>query len=187
MVFDDFFDDPIRAKALIDMEEMTDELYSDGVVYPNIIRLPDSVRDEIGQKMQFAVGPGFREVLSFGRYSFIHTNPPHWAHSDYNIAQYLALIYLSHAPNPGWPGTVLLKHRVLGFESHPDNELRKDILLNEANSKDQWQVMFECPSKFNRAFLLNAAIIHAAGPAYGLTKTDGRLVISVFFNLEYPK
>ncbi len=184
MVFDDFFDDPRRAKALIDMQEMKDELYADGVTYPNIIRLPESIQDEISQKMQFIVGPAFREVLSFGRYSFENTEPPHWAHSDHNIAGYLGLIYLSHPPSTDrGVGTYLLRHKAFEFETHPAHEFYKEILLGGANHKDEWEITFECPGRYNRIFLLNSEFIHAAGDAYGTDKDDGRLVLSVFFNL----
>jgi hypothetical protein len=44
-------------------------------------------------------------------------------------------------------------------------------------------VTFECPAKFNRCFILDASLIHAALGEYGETKEDGRLVISVFFNV----
>lgn len=185
MIFDDFFKEPKRARALINQMEMRDEKYKDGVTYPNISRLPESVLDEIYTNMQFIVGPAFTPVLSFARYSFKGGNPPHWAHSDRNIAQFLGLIYLNEDAEAQRLGTCTLRHKELGFESHPDGEFERDILIGHANKRDMWEVTFECPAKFNRCLILNADLIHAAMGEHGSTKADGRLVVSCFFNLVY--
>lgn len=180
MIFDDFFKDPMRIKALINMEPMRDEKYVDGVTYPNITRLPQSVHQELHDNLTTIFGPQLQEVLSFARYSFKGVTPPHWAHSDREIAQFLGLIYLSEAPEDG---TAVVRHKELNFETHPHDELRKDILLAHANKRDEWEVTFMCPARFNRLFILNAELVHAAMAEYGSTKEDGRLVISTFFNV----
>jgi hypothetical protein len=183
MIFDDFFEDPKRAKALINMQAMKDVEYSDGVVYPNIAMLPESVAEEIHSKLKKIFGPGVQEVLSFARYSFAKSMPPHWAHSDRNIAQFLALIYLNEDKDREYAGTSCLRHIDLGMEEHPKTEFQKQILLSHADIRSEWEVVYTCPAKWNRLFVLNANLIHAAMGRYGETKEDGRLVISVFFNL----
>lgn len=153
----------------------------DGVTYPNIAMLPDSVGFEIEEKLRTIFGPTYKTVLTFARYSLANGTPPHWAHSDFNIAQFLGLIYLNEGKHGH--GTVTLKHRELGFERHPESELEKEVLLSHANKKDEWDVNFYCPAKFNRLFILDAALIHAAMSGYGDNRQDGRLVVSVFFNV----
>lgn len=187
MIFDDFFEDPRRTKALINAEDMFDAKYTDGVTYPNIAKIPESVALEIHSGMQAVVGPGYKPVLSFARYSFQNTKPPHWAHSDRNIAQFLGLIYLSENEGIGESGgTVLLRHKEYKFESHPDVDFHKQILIHHANVKEAWTEEFYCPARFNRLLILNASLIHAAVGAYGSGREDGRLVVSVFFNLGTP-
>lgn len=181
LIYDDFFDEPKRAKALINAQEMRDIPYQDGVTYPNIAMLPASVEEEIELKLRGIFGPGFQKVISFARYSFKNVTPPHWAHSDFNIAQFLGMIYLNEGKEPF--GTATLRHRELGFEYHPESEFQKSILLGHANKKDEWEVTFQCPAKFNRLFILDAALVHAAMGEYGETKDDGRLVVSIFFNV----
>jgi len=184
MIFDDFFEDPRRAKALINMQDMADVKYDDGVVYPNIARLPASVEEEIvGNLASVIGGDRFKLKLAFARYSFGHTMPPHWAHSDMNIAQFLGLIYLNEGPDAHKFGTCTLRHKELGFETHPETEFQKQILLAHANKRDEWEVTYECPARFNRLMILNAALVHAAMGEYGSNKDDGRLVVSVFFDL----
>jgi hypothetical protein len=184
LIVDDFFINPKRVKELIDQEDIQDYKFSDGVVYPGIIKLPTTVHDELYVNMQAVFGPRFKEVLSFARYSFEHTKPPHWAHSDGNIAQFIGLIYLNEDKNAQLYGTCTLRHNKYGFETHPKNDFEKDILLKQANSRSEWKITFKCPAKFNRLFCLSADLIHAAMGQYGKTKADGRLVLSVFFNLE---
>lgn len=186
MIVDEFFSDPHYTRQLINSVEMRDEKYDDGVTYPNIARLPDAVENEILRNMKFVVGHGFSPVLQFARYSFKGVTPPHWAHSDRNISQYLALIYLNDNKEAGKFGTVTLKHKQFGMEHHPTTDLLKDVLITHANKKDEWLVTFECPGTFNRCLILNADLIHASRGEFGSTKDDGRLVVSVFFNLEYP-
>jgi len=186
MIFDDFFEDPVRVRALINESEMRDRKYSDGVVYPNITELPESVKDELYASLTNLVGE-IDPVLEFARYSFDNIRPPHWAHSDREIAGYLALIYLTPDKEAEKFGTCTLKHRALGFEIHPETETQKDILLSHANSRNDWDVMFSCPAKFNRLLILNAELIHASLGEFGKDKTDGRLVISSFFNLRGPE
>lgn len=184
MIFDDFFEAPKRVRMLINQMEMRDEKYLDGVTYPNISRLPESVVEEIDRNMRTIVGPAFTPVLSFARYSPKGGNPPHWAHSDRNIAQFLALIYLNEGEAEKF-GTCVLKHRELGFDSHPESDFEKSILISHANKRDEWEVIFECPAKFNRCFILNADLVHAATGEHGSTRDNMRLVVSVFFNLVY--
>lgn len=181
MIFDEFFADPKRAKALINRQEIQDIKYSDGVVYPNIALLPDSVLEEAVSNIESICGP-VKVAVSFARYSFTETKPPHWAHSDGDIAQFLALIYLNE--NRDDAGTVCLRHIELGMEAHPTSDFQKNILLGHANKRDEWEVVFECPARWNRLFILNAGLIHASQGQYGETKEDGRLVVSIFFDLD---
>lgn len=180
MIFDDFFTDPNQVKKLINAEPMRDEKYDDGVIYPNITRLPEAVLAEIQYKLMSFFGPSIDLVLAFARYSFENVTPPHWAHSDRNIAQYVGLIYMNE--NHSEFGTATLRHAELGFEKHPQTEFHKRILLSHANARQEWEITYKCPAKFNRLFVLNADLIHAALGEYGTTKEDGRLVVSVFFN-----
>lgn len=181
LIYDDFFGEPKRTRALIHRQDVRDILYNDGVTYPNIAQLPESVELEIEEKLRGIFGPTFSKAISFARYSFENVTPPHWAHSDFNIAQFLGMIYLNEDREDH--GTVTLKHRELGFERHPESEFEKSVLLAHANKHDEWEVTFNCPAKFNRLFILDAAMIHAAMSGYGSAKEDGRLVVSVFFNV----
>ncbi len=183
MIVENFFEKPRIVRDILDMSEMKDHKFSDGVTYPNIVKLAEVIQLEVDDNMMKLFGPMYKPVLSFGRYSFENTKPPHWAHSDRNIAEFLVLIYLTPGREAEEFGTATLEHISTGLTSHPNNETERALVLNEANKQDAWRIDHVCRAKFNRAFILNANLIHAALGECGTERNDGRLVITQFFNL----
>ena len=180
MIFDEFFEDPMLTRGLILDRGHRDVTYRDGVTYPNVSELPMSVETEALASLEKIFGPVTMK-LAFARYSFASTKPPHWAHSDREIAQYLALIYMSE--DDGEFGTAVVRHKDFNFEIHPTDPTEQTILLRDANDREKWQITYTCPSRFNRLFVLSADLVHAAMGEYGKAKDDGRLVLSIFFDV----
>lgn len=180
-VFDGFFTYPKDVRNDCDRIPMTDHKASDGVTYPGIIQLPDYVTELVHLKIR-DLYKSAKPRLTFGRYSLDYMTPPNWAHSDGNMAQMLALIYLSDSELDS--GTFIVKHKEHNFFRHPRTEIQKRILLADSNDQDKWQEVHYCRSEFNRLFVLSADLIHAAGPGFGSTQAEGRFVISCFFDLE---
>ncbi len=183
LVVDNFFEYPKYIKDIIDGEKMSDQLYMDGVTYPHIVAMPKTVFTEVDTNLKKLFGPSINYAVSFARYTFENTNPPHWAHSDRNIAEFLCLIYLNDNKVAERFGTHTLRHKATGLENHPRNDNEKALLLREANDKDAWEITYTCPAKYNRAFILNTDLIHAAHGGYGSNQMDGRLVATVFFDV----
>ena len=181
MIFDDFFEDPMLVRGKILERGHRDVPYRDGVTYPNVSELPYDVENEALANLEKIFGP-ITMKLAFARYSFADTEPPHWAHSDREIAQYLALIYMSEG-GVGETGTAVVRHKQFGFETHPSDPTEQTYLLRDANDRNRWQITYVCPSRFNRLFVLSADLVHAAMGEYGKTKEDGRLVLSIFFDV----
>ena len=135
LIFDDFFSAPLNVKHVINAQPMEDIKYQDGVVYPNIAMIPPAVQEEIITKLENVFGPIDVKLL-FARYSFAGTKPPHWAHSDREIAEFLGLIYLN-VDHPEC-GTAVLRHIEHGFENHPTDPEMQKVLIADANNRDQW-------------------------------------------------
>jgi hypothetical protein len=57
MIFDDFFEHPLTTRDIINAAEMESVKYDDGVTYPNIVRLPSSVENEILNNLKKVFGP----------------------------------------------------------------------------------------------------------------------------------
>lgn len=184
MIIDDFLDKPQNTRDLLLEQPMVDYLAEDGVTYPGIIKLPGSVEDEIYFKLNYLFQKRVdRKCTMFARFSFNQMNPPHWAHSDFNMTQFVGLLYLSPADYPN-DGTHLVRHKETGMETHPEDDEQKNILLSQTNDRDKWDIVFTCPSRFNRMFILNAHYLHAAATKFGDSKSNSRLVCTTFFNLD---
>lgn len=182
LVIDDFLHYPEITRDLFKELPMMDYLASDNVTYPGIVETPDSVNQEI--KFKLSKYFNLEVIYSFGRYSFEDMDPPNWAHSDREMAEYLALLYLGPPNGTEFCGTLLVRHRRLGFDTHPINELELSALQEDSNNRDKWEVTYNFPSRYNRMVILNANYIHAAAGSYGTNHDNGRLVLSTFFRLK---
>lgn len=183
MIIDQFFDHPYAVRACLVESEMRDEVASDGVVYPGIVRLAPFIEAEIKAKINYLFQGRLKgDPLMFARYSMKGMKPPHWAHSDFEMAQFVGLIYMNDLPREV-PGTFLVRHNQIGLETHPETDEQVEILRRDSNNKSRWDKVFHCPAIFNRMFIVNGHRLHAAGPSFGHTKQDARLVCTVFFAL----
>lgn len=186
-VFDDFFDDPDKVRKMIEAEPMGDEIAPDGVVYPGIVKIPAELSIEIKERLCSALKKDYEDIdakMMFARYSFSDMQPPHWAHSDKEMADFVALIYLSPKADEMKDGTLLLRHKVYDLELHPEEGGMRDILIKHANTLDMWEETFYFPARYNRIAVINTEYIHAAASRFGFNKDEARLVITVFFNLK---
>lgn len=183
MIIDDFFDHPYRTREMLLECEIIDHKADDGVTYPGIIKLPEVLDYDIQRKLNYLFQNRLESALNFARYSMSTMTPPNWAHSDYNMTQFVGLIYMNPNPRPD-DGTWLVKHKLAQFETHPATDEQKEILLRDSNDKHLWSKTFFCPAKFNRIFIINAEYLHAAGPSYGTNRDNSRLVVTSFFTLK---
>lgn len=182
-IIDDFLDDPQSARKTIIETPMEDTKGPDGVVYPGIVLLSDAMEKYVSFMFEDLYSGRFKKKLIFARHSYADMNPPNWAHSDYELAQYVGLIYLSPIDYPN-DGTYLVRHRDTGLETHPENDDDIKTLLTFGNFRTQWDITMTIPSKFNRLLVLNTKYLHAAADKFGNNRENSRLVLSVFFDLD---
>lgn len=182
-VIDDFFDQPDSIRKTIIETSMGDEVASDGVSYPGIVKMSDAMQAFISGKFDDLYGKKFELKLMFARHSYSDMSPPSWAHSDLNMCQYIGLIYLNPFDYPH-DGTHLVRHRSTKLETHPENDEQVEILKSDSNYRSLWDITHTIPSKYNRLLVLNALSLHAAGQGFGTNRINSRLVLTVFFNLS---
>jgi len=182
-ILDDFFDDPNKVRDQLLKQELIDYKASDGVIYPGIIRLPFDIEQEIMKKVRFFFGadPLPEKTTMFARFSTEEMSPPHWAHSDYNMTHQIGICYLSPVDHD-WDGTHLLRNKETNLEIHPETDEQAEIIKKQANDKDKWDIIYTCPSRFNRMLFLDGALLHAAAGQFGKSKEEARLVVTVFFS-----
>lgn len=184
MVVENFFNDPDFVRDCLIKEPMVDHLASDGVIYPGIVELPSFLEKDLHLKFSVLFGNRFKKKLMFARHSYADMSPPHWAHSDLNMAQYVGIIYMNPIDYTFLDGTHCLRHRKSKLEIHPRNQDEIDLVMGDSNDKSKWEITYTCPAKYNRLFILNARFIHAAAYKYGTNRINSRLVLSVFFDLD---
>ena len=113
----------------------------------------------------------------------VHTDPGYWS----------GILYLSR-PEDCQGGTDFFRHRrtgtdrrpmndqevaALGYKTYADSE--HDILGRDTLDERAWEKTMTVPMRFNRLLLLRPWLWHTAGPGFGDTPQDGRLVYLLFF------
>jgi uncharacterized protein DUF6445 len=72
----------------------------------------------------------------------------------------------------------------LGYSSY--GEMHRDVIVKEGLDRSKWQHTMTVPMRFNRLVLLQPQYWHTAGPGFGDTIENGRLVYLMFFTTASP-
>ena len=108
-------------------------------------------------------------------------------------AHWSGILYLSR-PEDCRGGTEFLRHRRTGTDRAPINavelaatgyasypEVHREIIEKDSNDDSKWELIMQAPMRFNRLILLRPWLWHTAGPAFGDSMENGRLVYLMFF------
>ena len=193
-VIDDFLPDPeaLRARAL----GLT---YSGRGNYPgrdSLERLPidgldDAVSAIMRQRFQAQTGEEFSHakcrltLASDDGVAGVHVDPSHLS----------AILYLSR-PEDCRGGTEFFRHirtgtdrvpmrpeelSALGYSTY--GEMHQDIVRKDGGDRSKWELTMSVPMRFNRLVLLQPHYWHTAGPGFGDSVENGRLVHLMFFKV----
>lgn len=113
----------------------------------------------------------------------IHIDESHWS----------GILYLSR-PEDCQGGTDFFRHKRTQTDRAPMDaehlkaagystyqELQHDILEKDALDRSKWEHTMTVPMRFNRLVLLQPHYWHTAGPGFGDSLENGRLVYLMFF------
>lgn len=113
----------------------------------------------------------------------VHIDPSHWS----------GILYLSR-PEHCQGGTEFFRHKRTHTDRAPltrtelahmgyasIDEMHRDIIERDSNDDAQWERTMVVPMRFNRLVLLRPWLWHTAGPAFGDSLANGRLVYLMFF------
>jgi len=108
-------------------------------------------------------------------------------------AYWSGILYLSR-PEDCHGGTEFFRHRRTGTDRGPINAaelaalgyasidaMHRDIIERDGMDDSQWELTQQVPMRFNRLVLLRPWLWHTAGPAFGDSLENGRLVYLMFF------
>lgn len=122
-------------------------------------------------------------LASHDQQARIHIDQSHWS----------GILYLSR-PEDCEGGTEFFRHRrtqtdrvpmdeeslrSIGYPSYED--LQQDILDKDALDRSKWEHTMTVPMRFNRLVLLQPHYWHTAGPGFGDSLENGRLIYLMFF------
>lgn len=119
----------------------------------------------------------------------IHIDQSHWS----------GILYLSR-PEDCQGGTEFFRHKRTGTDRVPMDpeslrkigyssykELQEDILDKDALDRSNWEHTMTVPMRFNRLVLLQPHYWHTAGPGFGDSLENGRLIYLMFFLRGQPQ
>jgi hypothetical protein len=128
-------------------------------------------------------------LASHDQQARIHIDQSHWS----------GILYLSR-PEDCQGGTEFFRHKrtqtdrvpmdseslkAIGYSSYTD--LQHDILDKDALDRSQWEHTMTVPMRFNRLVLLQPHYWHTAGPGFGDSLENGRLIYLMFFLRGEPQ
>lgn len=105
-------------------------------------------------------------------------------HVDPNRLAWVGVIYLSKAADCQG-GTSFFQHRALGSDRTPTSpeELTglgvssiAELLQRDGNDESAWERLMTLPMRYNRMVLYRPWLWHSAGPAFGDSLENGRLI-----------
>ena len=113
----------------------------------------------------------------------VHIDQSHWS----------GILYLSR-PEDCRGGTEFFRHRRTNTDRAPLDarelsalgystvaEMHRDIIEQDSSDDDKWELTMQVPMRFNRLVLLRPWLWHTAGPAFGDSLQNARLVFLMFF------
>jgi hypothetical protein len=194
LVVDHFLDnaDALRAHALT-LEYPAQEGQFPGrnsLQRINVDGLTEAVSRVLGERLEAAPPPQshakFRLTLAAdkGR-GKVHVDESHWS----------GILYLSR-PEDCRGGTTFFRHKATGLDHFPFSreeleaagfashaQAHEALIERDGTNDDAWEQTMTVPMQFNRLLLLRPWLFHTAGPGFGDTPDNARLVYLMFFNL----
>lgn len=180
---DNFLDDPQLVRDLAINAEYEDWLGPDGQVYKRISRVINpEVMKHILLPIIDVVGP--IDLLGMGfRLNYGNEIPNTTIHTDLGWGSHALVIYLNDTQED-LGGTAFWTHRATGTERiDPGDVDLFEIVKNDWDNEEAWDMKEYVPMKFNRATIYESAFYHSRYPfdAFGSTPEDGRLIAVAFF------
>ena len=183
MIIDNFLDSFEELKAR-SKEDCFDDMVSpiDGVTYPLICTsIPANVEREVFEKLGEFIDRDIENPSIFMRRCPKGVDSPNKVHSDISMGLYTCMVYIND-PVDG-SGTSLVKHRESGITHNPELEEFVDIVIEDRNNDESWEVLEMIEMVPNRAFIFRADALHRAEPIGGFGEgKEARVVLTCFFS-----
>jgi len=176
VVMDDVLADPVAYRQAVLARPFSDVSFGDVCFRGIQVARDDTFTDRLQQLF-----PQLTPTLSFFRQSPLGQVEPNYVHTDRDMGDWTAILYLNPQPLAG-DGTTFWRHRASGAIGSEASD--SEALLEEQRAwRDlaQWEPVGSIAAKFGRAVVFPADRFHsrAIPENYG-TGDDARLVQVVF-------
>lgn len=193
-VFDNFHPDPEALRAAVIASEFKTEIGPDGAPYSGISKYEDKTIFEL---LAIAVQCPVIPRIAVWRLNLKGELPHNFVHADDICAKYAAVFYLNTPEQCAahYTGTAFWKHAGLEIEHMPSDEQIqehtpsiadfKKWMEHEWQTEKSWEMTGFVRAAFNRLVIYPTSKFHSRYPfeAFGSDKTDGRLILAVFFDM----
>lgn len=184
LVIDHFLPEFEELQAYAKSAVFTDVVnQADGVTYPLICA---DIPDHLKLSIFCMIAKHFDAPTSptvFMRRSPSGVPCPHQVHSDASMGRHSLMLYLNDEEHCEG-GTSFLSHRVTGIAYNPAMSMFADLVVDDQNTAEAWDVREMVEMHPNRAVIFDAARLHRAEPVGGFGDAPGntRVVLTCFFS-----
>lgn len=195
MIIDDFLNNPLEAREAalrLSYPKLAEQTYFPGrnsEYRLNIAGIDDQISRIVGQQLTPTPGTGHakcRVALAGDEgKGNVHIDESHWS----------GILYLT-LPEHCQGGTDFFRHIPTNSERAPIypeelpnygfkefSEVWDKILVPHTNDPSKWEHIMRVPMRFNRLIILRPWFWHNAGPSFGDSIENGRLVHLLFYNV----
>ncbi len=158
-------------------------------------------RTEIPGISEFAsqlVGEPLKPVdppQSHGKFRITLARDPRRGAVHVDVSQWSAILYLSR-PEDCRGGTEFFRHKASGLDRAPVtaaeaqaagfasvDEAVQRTTGDDGHKRAAWEKIMDVPMRYNRLVVLRPWLFHTAGPGFGDSLENGRLIYVMFFTL----
>ncbi len=198
LIIDDFLDNPMEFREVagkLDFPVLTEKTNYPGRNASRrilVAGMDDAVSSLAQEKLVPTPGTShgkFRLTLASDTgQAAVHIDSSHWS----------GILYLT-LPEYCHGGTDFYRHVPSNMDHAPYNEAQlaaaglndfsevgEKILLADTNDPDKWEQVMKLPMRFNRLVLFRPWLYHNAGPGFGDSIENGRLIYPLFYDRAAP-
>lgn len=172
-VFDNFLMDPMAYRKAALEREYKSYTFPECTFHGIAMPAPGLVPEKICRMF-----PGWKHSLSFFRKSPLGQVEPHFIHSDVDMGEWSAILYLN-PEHPAGDGTAFWTHVETGHEGSRIPHERSE----EGKSVRGWNLRRLVIGKFNRLLLFPSHLFHSRGIAQNWGEGDEARLTQVTFGV----
>jgi len=194
IVIDDFLTDPAQLRSIAVAQEYPE--LNEPTYFPGRNSTKRVLLDGVDQVIQQIIGEPLvpaAEDAAHGKFRIAFEGDRGSAGVHIDNCDWSGILYLS-LPEHCRGGTEFFRHRETGTDHAPFTgrdlkamgfdsveALWTELIWPHTNDRSKWECTMQIPMRYNRLVLFRPQYWHDAGPGFGSSLDDGRLVYLLFY------